>query len=141
MTIKTTTHLNFRGEARAALGFYQSVFGGEQMLISYADAHNVQNPSEADQIMWGQVAAENGFRIMAYDVPSATAYEAGEIPVFVSIRGEDAAEIAGYWEKLREGSTIIQPLEPAQWATLYGMLKDRFGVTWVVDAVAPYNPA
>ena len=141
MTINTTTHLNFRGDARAALGFYQSVFGGDQNLISYADAHNVQEPSEADQIMWGQVAAENGFRIMAYDVPSATAYDAGEIPFFVSVRGEDAAEITGYWEKLCKGSTIIQPLEPAQWAALYGMLKDRFGVTWVVDVVAPYVPA
>ncbi len=141
MTINTTTHLNFRGDARDALGFYQSVFGGDQVLISYADAHNVQEPSEAEQIMWGQVVADNGFRIMAYDVPSATPYDAGEIPVFVSVRGEDAAEIRGYWEKLSEGSTIVQPLEPAQWATLYGMLKDQYGVTWVVDCVAPYRPS
>lgn len=138
MTINTVTHLNFRGDARAALSFYLSVFGGEQMLITYGDAHNVQKPSEADQIMWGQVAAANGFRIMAYDVPSATAWNQGEIPFFVSVRGEDEGEISSYWEKLREGSTIIRPLEPAGWAKLYGMLKDRFGVTWVLDAVAPY---
>ena len=141
MSINTTTHLNFRGDAREALGFYKSVFGGEQMLISYADAHNVQEPSEADQIMWGQVASENGFRVMAYDVPSATAYEPGEIPVFVSIRGEDADEVSGYWAKLAEGSTIVRDLEPAPWATLYGMLKDRFGVTWVLDVVTPYSPS
>ena len=89
MTINTVTHLNFRGDARAALAFYHSVFGGNQMLISYADAHNVQKPAEADQIMWGQVAADNGFHVMAYDVPSATPWNAGEIPFFVSIRGED----------------------------------------------------
>lgn len=141
MTINTTTHLNFRGDARAALAFYQSVFGGDQMLISYADAHNVQEPSEADQIMWGQVAADNGFRIMAYEVPSATSWNAGEIPVFVSVRGEDADEITSYWEKLCEGSTIIQPLSPVGWAPLYGMVKDRFGVTWVLDVVAPYAPS
>jgi PhnB protein len=141
MTIKTVTHLNFRGDARAALGFYRSVFGGDQMLISYTDAHNVQNPAEADQIMWGQVAAANGFQIMAYDVPSATAHDAGEIPFFVSVRGEDAAEITGYWETLCEGSTIIEPLSPAGWSPLYGMVKDRFGVTWVLDVVAPYAAA
>lgn len=141
MTINAVTHLNFRGDAREALRFYQSVFGGDQMLISYADAHNVQKPSEADQIMWGQVAAENGFRIMAYDVPSATPYDQGEIPFFVSVRGEDAAEVAGCWEKLCEGSTVIRPLEPAPWAVLYGMVKDRFGVTWVLDVVAPYAPS
>lgn len=81
MTINTVTHLNFRGDARALLACYHSVFGGDQMLISYADAHNVQDPSEADQVMWGQVAADNGFRIMAYDVPSATPRSPGGNPV------------------------------------------------------------
>jgi PhnB protein len=141
MTINTVTHLNFRGDARAALAFYHSVFGGDQMLISYADAHNVQNPAEADQIMWGQVTADNGFRIMAYDVPSATPWNPGEIPFFVSVRGEDADEITAYWEKLCEGSTVMRPLEPAAWAILYGMVKDRFGVTWVLDVMAPYAAA
>ncbi len=138
MTIHTVTHLNFRGDARAALAFYHSVFGGDRTLISYADAHAVRNQAEAEQIMWGQVAADNGFRIMAYDVPSSTAWNPGEIPFFVSVRGEDAAEIAGYWEKLVEGSTVIQPLSPSGWSPLYGMVKDRFGVTWVLDVVAPY---
>jgi PhnB protein len=137
MPINTVTHLNFRGDARDALAFYRSVFGGEQKLISYADAHSVQDPSEADQIMWGQVAADNGFRIMAYDVPSATAHDPGEIPFFVSVRGEDAEEISGHWTRLCEGSTVVRPLEPAGWATLYGMVKDRFGVTWVLDVVSP----
>ena len=49
MTVKAGTHLNFRGDARAALAFYQSVFGGDQMVISYKDAGNVQNAAEADQ--------------------------------------------------------------------------------------------
>jgi PhnB protein len=38
MSVTTTTHLNFRGEARAALEFYQRVFGGDLTVISYRDA-------------------------------------------------------------------------------------------------------
>jgi PhnB protein len=133
MTIKTTTHLNFRGQARAALEFYRDVFGGELAAITYADAHAVQSPDEADQVMWGQVTADNGFRVMAYDVPSPLDWNPGEIPVFVSVRGETADEIAGYWDKLSEDATIIAPLAPAGWSPLYGMLKDKFGVTWVLD--------
>lgn len=140
MTIKTTTHLNFRGDARAALAFYQQVFGGEQTLVSYRDAGAVQNPDEADQVMWGQIAAENGFRIMAYDVPSRLSWNPGEIPVFVSVRGNDAAEIAGCWQKLSTGATILQPLAPAGWSPLYGMLRDRFGITWVLDMEVTYSP-
>lgn len=139
MTIKTTTHLNFRGNARAALDFYASVFGGDPMVFTYAQAGNVQNPAEADQVTFGQVISPDGFHIMAYDVPSGMAWNAGEIPVFVSVRGDDAAEITRYWEKLSDGATIVQPLAPAGWAPLYGMLKDRFGVTWVLDVQAAYG--
>lgn len=133
MTVQSTTHLNFRGDARAALAFYQSVFGGQQMVISYKDAGQVQDPGEADQVMWGQVAADNGFRVMAYDVPSRMGWNPGEIPFFVSVRGSAADEITAYWGKLVDGATIVQPLAPSGWSPLYGMLKDRFGVTWVLD--------
>lgn len=140
MTIKTVAHLNFRGDARAALSFYQSVFGGDLVVITYAyaDAGAAPNPAEADQVMWGQVASPDGFAIMAYDVPSRLSWNAGEIPFFVSVRGEAADEITRYWAKLSQNAAIIQPLAPAGWSPLYGMLKDRFGVTWVLDVANGY---
>lgn len=133
MSITTTTHLNFRGDARPALELYRSVFGGTLVAVTYADAHNVTAEAEADQIMWGQVVSDAGFRVMAYDVPSHTAHAPGVIPVFVSVRGVDADEIRGYWEKMSPASSIVVPLAPAAWAPLYGMLVDPFGVTWVFD--------
>ena len=136
MSISTTTHLNFRGDARTALEFYQSVFGGQIALVTYADAHSVSDPAEADQVMWGQVQAENGFHVMAYDVPGNQSYSPGDKPVFVSVRGADEHEISTFWKGLSAGATVIQDLGPAGWSPLYGMLKDRFGVTWVLD-VAP----
>lgn len=139
MTIKTTTHLNFRGTARAALEFYRSVFGGELTAVTYGQARAVQRPSESDQIMWGQVEAGSGFRIMAYDVPSTMAWDPGTIPMFVSIRGQDADDIAAVWAKLAQGSSIVVPLAKAAWSPLYGMLKDAFGVTWVLDVEVPYR--
>ena len=139
MTIATTPHLNFRGTARAALEFYQTVFGGHLVAVTYADAHAVTDPAEADQVMWGQVASEQGFRVMAYDVPAHTPYDAGVNPVFVSVRGAGADDIAGYWSALAEGANVIAPLAPAAWSPLYGMLTDRFGVTWVLDVEVAYT--
>ncbi|MGW0762637.1 VOC family protein [Streptomyces sp. NPDC002814] len=139
MSVNAVTHLNFRGDARAALTFYQSVFTGHMVMVTYKDAGNVKDPSEADQVMWGQVAADSGFRVMAYDVPSHLPWNRGENAFFVSLRGETAEEITSYWEKLSDGADIVQPLEPAQWAPLYGMLTDRFGVTWVVDVATEYS--
>src|SRR4051794_27211613 len=101
MTVNTVAHVNLRGNARAALEFYRSVFGGDLVAVTYADAGSVQDPDEADQIMWGQVTSPDGFQIMAYDVPSSRPWSPGDTPFFVSVRGEDAEEITGYWNKLR----------------------------------------
>jgi PhnB protein len=138
VSITTTTHLNFRGDARAALEFYRSVFGGELTVLTNAQMGSAEVPAEADQVKWGQVVAPNGFRVMAYDVPASKVWAAGEIPFFLSVRGETAEEVTELWKGLSEGATLVEELAPAPWAPLYGMLTDRFGVTWVLDVVSPY---
>ncbi|TXK40791.1 VOC family protein [Nonomuraea sp. C10] len=139
MSVKSVTHLNFRGDARPALEFYRSVFGGELTAVTYEDAGNVRNPAEADQVMWGQVIAGDGFHVMAYDVPAGMPWDRGENSFFVSLRGETAEEVTTYWEKLSAGATVARPLAPAEWAPLYGMLTDRFGVVWVLDVASEYS--
>jgi PhnB protein len=56
--------------------------------------------------------------------------------VSVSLSGEDAAELTGYWEKLSDGAEISMPLEKAIWGDSFGMLRDRFEVSWLVNIVA-----
>ena len=65
MSVSTTTHVNFRGEAREALAFYQSVFGGDVSIATYADIHAVEQPDQADRVAFGRIDAPNGFKIMA----------------------------------------------------------------------------
>jgi PhnB protein len=142
MSIVITPHLNFRGNAREALTFYQAVFGGDLMVVTYADMGAVTpeqgDPATADLVTWGQVSADNGFRVMAYDVYPKLPYEQGSHSFYVSVRGTDKAELRGYWDQLADGATIAQPLSPAPWAPLYGQLTDRYGVTWVLDIAAEY---
>jgi len=140
MTVTTTPHLNFRGNARAALEFYHSVFGGQIVIVTYQDAHGVQNADEADQVMFGQVIGDTGFQVMSYDVPSGTSYDQGEKSIFVSVRDDSADEITALWSNLSKGSTVVQDLGPAGFSPLYGMLKDSFGVVWVLDVAVAYNP-
>jgi PhnB protein len=141
MTVVTTPHLNFRGTARKALDFYHSVFGGQLIAVTNEQAFSVERPEEALQIKFGQVIGENGFQVMAYDVPSSVSYEQGDKSLFVSVRGDSAEEITELWGRLSQGSTIISELAPSQFSPAYGMVTDTFGVTWVLDVAVAYEPA
>ncbi|WBO23835.1 VOC family protein [Sphingomonas abietis] len=133
MTFAVTTHLNFRGQARAALDFYQRVFGGEQTLMTYAAMGQPDLAASPDHIIWGQVVADDGFRIMAFDVQAGRNYDTGTNAFFVSLRGSSADDVRQRWTALAEDATILAPIGPSAWSPLYGMLSDRFGVIWIVD--------
>ena len=133
MSVQTTAHVNFRGQAREALTFYHSLFGGDIALATYTDIHAVENPSQVDQIAFGRVTAPNGFDIMAYDVQPSKVFDAGQNAFYLNLQGSDVAEIEAGWDALADGAReVLIPLAPAPFAPLYGMLTDRFGVTWIV---------
>ncbi len=147
MALTTTTHLNLPGTARAALELYQGVFGGQLSATTYAELGMPPEAPGADRIVFGQLQADNGFRVMAYDIPGRTEPFAGSTrreqgatvtdqPCFLSVRGESLDEIATYWAALSDGADVIEPLAASPWTPGFGMLTDRFGVTWVFDVRA-----
>ena len=151
MSITTTTHLNFRGDARAALEFYQSVFGGTITIATYGDFGMPADAPGAENVVFGQVETADGFRVMAYDIPGqadggasgSTRRENGttvtDQPFFVSVRGETLDEVEAYWSKLSVGASIVEPLAASAWSPGFGMLTDSFGVTWILDVAAAYT--
>ena len=151
MSIQTTTHLNFRGDARQALAFYQSVFGGHAVIRTYAEFGMPAGAPGADNVVFGLVVAESGFRVMAYDVPGRTE---GSIvgggstrranhttltdqAAFVAIAADTLEELQGYWDALAAGGVIVEPLVSTAWSPGFGMLTDRFGVTWSASVAGP----
>jgi PhnB protein len=148
MTLTTTTHLNFRGTARQALEFYATVFGGEATLTAYGDLGMPADAPGADKIVFGQVSSPAGIRLMAYDVPGQDDADgraiAGETrrengvtitdrTFFQSLSATSLDELGRYWDALADGATVIEPLAASAWSPGFGMLTDRFGVTWVLD--------
>lgn len=132
-------YLNFRGQAKEALEFYHAVFGGELTVSSFADLGMTDVPeSERGLVMHGQLETPAGFTLMASDVPSHMDYAAGTNQFSISLSGpsDDDAQLRGYWEKLGEGATIVEPLATAPWGASFGMLTDRFGINWMVNISA-----
>ena len=136
MTTNLNPYLNFRGTARDAMTFYQSVLGGELTVSSFDDFGAPVGEGEGGQVMHSQLATPAGFLLMGSDVPSHMEYSRGVNDGSVSLSGDDEAELTGYWQKLSEGATISQPLEKAPWGDSFGMLTDKFGITWLVNISA-----
>lgn len=132
-------YLNFRGQARQALEFYHSVFGGDLNVGTFAEMGMPGLPDdEAGLVMHGQLDSPSGFTLMASDVPGRMDYATGTNQFSVSLSGMagDDAELRGYWHKLSDGATIDEPLATAPWGATFGMLTDRFGIHWLVNISA-----
>ncbi len=132
MQSKLNPYLGFKDNARQAMEFYHSVLGGKLYLDTFGENHASQDPSEDNKIMHGMVEAENGMTLMGSDTPKGMEYKAGT-NFSVSLSGDNEAELRGYWQKLADGGMITMPLEKAPWGDTFGMLNDKFGVTWVVN--------
>lgn len=149
MSATPVVHLNFRGEARAALEYYASAFGGQSIVRTYGDFGMPAGLPDSDKVVFGQVFTGTGFTVMAYDVPgegtaaalhgNATRRENGttitDEPFFLALQASSLEEATGYWEGLADQSTVIEPLAASAWSAGFGMLTDRFGITWSISVV------
>jgi PhnB protein len=136
MNTQLNPYLSFQNNARQAMEFYQSVFGGKLTMSTFKEFHASQDPSEDNLIMHAQLAAENGMVFMAADTPKHMEFRPGT-NFSMSLSGDNHAELKGFYDKLVAGGKIGEPLEKAPWGDTFGMLTDQFGVTWLVNISAP----
>jgi PhnB protein len=138
MTTRLNPYLNFRDNAKEAMAFYHSIFGGELTSSTFAEFQASQDPNDNDKIMHSQLVTGSGLALMAADVPSSMEYSEGKNGT-ISLSGDDEAELRGYWEKLSADGSVVVPLETAPWGDSFGWCTDKFGVAWMVNIAA--NPA
>jgi PhnB protein len=131
MATTLNPYLNFRNNAREAMEFYQGVFGGNLNMSTFKEFHASEDPSEDDLIMHSQLESD-GLIFMASDTPARMEYTPGT-NFNMSLSGDDETRLRGYFEKLKEGGTVIMPLEKAAWGDTFGMLIDKFGVRWLIN--------
>ena len=128
-------YISFDGNAREAMDFYKSVFGGSLELNTFGES-GAADSSNADKIMHSLLETDNGFTLMCADTPPGMEHNPGN-NIAVSLSGDDAKELRGYWEKLSDGGTVAVALEKQMWGDEFGMCVDRFGVSWMVNISQP----
>ncbi len=135
MPTKLSPYLAFQDNARQAMEFYQTVFGGKLVLRTFEEFHAARDPRDERKIMHSVLEGANGVVFMASDTGSGMEFKPGT-NIRLSIDGENEAELRGYFEKLSAGGSVLMPLKTEMWGDTFGMVADKFGIIWMVNIAA-----
>ncbi len=135
MASRLNPYFSFNGNGRQAMEFYRGVFGGTLTLNTFAE-FGAQDSPDSDKIMHGMLENDRGFTLMGADTPAGMEHNPGN-NLAVSLSGDDADELRGYWDKLSDGGTVSVPLEKQVWGDEFGMCVDQFGIAWMVNITQP----
>ena len=131
MTSRLNPYISFDGDAREALEFYKSVFGGELSLSTFGELGGEDTPNP-DKIMHGDDRDRQRLHAHVPDTPPGMEHDPGN-NFAVSLSGDDGDELRGYWEQLSGDGIVTVALEKQVWGDEFGMCVDRFGISWMVN--------
>ena len=129
-----TPYLMFNGRCEEALTFYKKALDAKiDMLMRFKDNPEPPQPgctpADDNKIMHASFNV-NGSMVMASDGMDTTP------PKFegftLSVTAKDEPEAVRFFTALADGGSIRMPLTKTFFAKSFGMLADRFGVSWMI---------
>ncbi|MDF1487261.1 VOC family protein [Tessaracoccus caeni] len=134
MTISLDPYLNFAGNTREAMEFYQSIFGGELTISTFGE-YGMGDDMPADGVMHAHLATSS-FSLMASDAMPGAETTWGGTRNYLSVTGEaeDREKLTSWFEKLSsDGGSVGMPLAKQVWGDEFGICMDRYGLEWMIS--------
>jgi PhnB protein len=137
-------YIHFNGNAEEAFNFYKTIFGGEFAMVSrfkdLAIPGSIANEAEAEKIMHIALPIGKHTILMGSDTPEALGkHNLNETRSKICISAESKEEAARLFNGLSQGANVEMPIADSSWGTYFGMLRDKYGIEWMVDFDAQYN--
>ena len=126
-------YLSFKGECEAAFRFYEQCLGGKLgEIFRYGGSPMADQapPDWGDKVMHASVTLGRQV-LMGADI----APERYEAPTgfSLSVQLNDTDEAERIFRELSRNGRIVMPLEKTFWAARFGVLTDRFGISWLIN--------
>ncbi|MBC7861538.1 MAG: VOC family protein [Bacteroidia bacterium] len=142
--ITINPYLNFNGNTEEAFNFYKSVFGGEFLggISRFKDTPDGDKLPAADQqkVMHIALPIGKGNVLMATDFLESMGHKLIEGNNFsISIETESEPEADKIFAALSAGGNVEMPLQKMFWGDYFGILKDKFGIQWMVNHAQQKN--
>jgi PhnB protein len=133
-SISLEPYIFFKGNAKEAMEFYKSVFGGELTMSTLGESpKEVLEQMKVDKSRYGEImhsSLKGPVNLMGSDSQMASDHSA---KVELSINGTDEAKLKEIFNKLADGGKVRMPLEKQFWGDTFGMLTDKYGVDWMMN--------
>ncbi len=130
--MKLTPYIYFSGIAREALDFYKSALNGEiQQLGTYGESPMPGDEDYKDKVMHARLAFDENI-IMVSDVFKGQQVTTGG-NIQLSIEIDDVNKMNEVFKKMAEGGKVTMELQDTFWGARFGMLQDKFGVSWMFN--------
>ena len=128
-------YLFFEGRTEEALGFYREALGAEvTALMRFRDAPDppppgMVPPGSEDKVMHAEFRV-GGATLMASDGRCSGQARFGGVSLALSMPDEETAD--RLFAALAEGGQVQMPLGKTFFSPRFGVVADRFGVSWMV---------
>ncbi len=137
-------YIHFNGNAEEAFTFYKSVFGGDFANITrFKDMNFEGSPNlekEADKIMHIALPIGKHNVLMGSDTPEMMGkHNLMETRSKISVSAESKEEADHIFNGLSKAGQIEMPIQDSPWGSYFGMLRDQFGIEWMVDYDTRYK--
>jgi PhnB protein len=133
-------YLIFGGNCEEALNFYRSALGGEIIMKStYGESPLPSDEKWKNKIMHAQFKADNIFFMASDAMPDQLIKPGDNISLSLDFSNEE--EQAKIFNALSAGGDVTMPLEDTFWGARFGMLRDKFGIAWMLNLDKPKTQA
>lgn len=125
-------YFTFDGNCREAMTFYSKALGGNLSMQTFGETGN-DKPGVSDRIMHARLdGGAASTTLMASDSQPGDDTKFGN-NIWLTIDCSDNAEQDRIFQALSDGGKVTMPLDNTFWGARFGMLKDKFGIGWMLN--------
>ena len=132
IAMKLNPYLNFAGNAEEALNFYANALSGEiTQLGRYGESPMPCDDDWKQKVIHARLVFDDNLIMVSDSFKGAPVNFDGNIQMSIDV--ENTERLNAVFEKMSEGGQVTMPLQDAFWGARFGMLKDKFGVSWMFN--------
>jgi PhnB protein len=128
--MELNTYVNFGGNCAEAFRYYEKHLGGKiVMMMTHGQAPipTQVKPEWKDAILHARIDFA-GAQLMGADIPGCQPMRSA----YLSLGVDSDAEAERIWGALSEGGQALMPMQETFFASRFGQVRDRFGISWMI---------